>query len=322
MRCREGCTQHCRQACRQAPAGRSAAATCGDLAHTHTAAPATCTCRKIAFSTAAHAARPKGVQAVAERLAAGLGDLRYGCEVQRISWAGPGVTLACAGGETLHADAAIVTVSLGVLKAAHGALFDPPLPAAKAAAIDRLQVGVVDKVMLDFAPEGRGSGSGSSSDGRAASPNAAAPADSPPVSFALLGGGPWGGFGSQGAPALTSGEEELPAWARDIFSIRFGGPELKRPGEQREPASQPAAAPQADDGVAEEEEEEEFSPCAEAAQPTCHQAVAWLTGAAAAAMESASEAEVLAALRTLCTRVFPRVQLPPGASWDAVRLHR
>jgi spermine oxidase len=209
-------------------------------------------------------------------------------------------------------------VSLGVLKAASGSLFDPPLPHAKAAAIDRLRIGVVDKVILDFAPPGASSGSGTSGEAGSATEAAATHSDAPDgpaVSYALLWGGPWEGRDSASAPALTSLEEELPGWVRGIFSIRFGGPELKRPAGQPAPGLTQQEAEEA-------EEEEEYSPCAEATQPSCYQAVAWVAGEAAAAMEAASDEEVLGALRTLASRTFPLVQLPPGARWDAVRLHR
>ena len=38
-------------------------------------------------------------------------------------------------------------------------------------------------------------------------------------------------------------------------------------------------------------------------------------------MEAASDEEVLGTLRRLA-EVFPALQLPPGASWDRVQLHR
>lgn len=336
------------------------------------------------------------LQAVAEGLAQQVGDLRYNHAVQRITWSGGpggGISIACSNGATLEADAAIVTVSLGVLKAQHEGMFQPPLPPCKAAAIRRLRIGVVDKLLLDFARPGQAAtalngssnvtGGGGSSEGPAegtagtaadpvpapgpapGSPGSTVPA----VSYALLWSSPWEGWGSGSGGASAGGavaaKAELAAaaavevaeeagvldWARGIFSLRFGGPECKvaaasqqlgesqgcqankgggssSSSQEQEPAAgdeEPKEdAASADDGNGEqegEEEEEEFSPCAEAAQPTCYQAVAWVTGEAAAAMEAASDEEVLGALRQLAA-IFPQMQLPPGASWDAFTLHR
>jgi hypothetical protein len=52
-------------------------------------------------------------------------------------------------GACVWADAVLVTLPLGVLKAGHVA-FDPPLPAAKQTAIERLGVGQLEKVILRF----------------------------------------------------------------------------------------------------------------------------------------------------------------------------
>lgn len=54
-------------------------------------------------------------QALAEHMAAGA-DIRYGAVVERIQWGASGVTVSCADGRSFQADAAVVTVSLGVLK--------------------------------------------------------------------------------------------------------------------------------------------------------------------------------------------------------------
>ena len=55
-------------------------------------------------------------QRMAEVLAEGA-DIRYGHRVSRIRWGSDGVHLECSNGQTFHADAVIVTMSLGVLKA-------------------------------------------------------------------------------------------------------------------------------------------------------------------------------------------------------------
>ena len=56
-----------------------------------------------------------------------------------------GVELQLAGGGTLRARRAVITVPLGVLKAGDVA-FEPPLPDRKAAAIASLGFGALDKV--------------------------------------------------------------------------------------------------------------------------------------------------------------------------------
>ncbi|KAK9795873.1 hypothetical protein WJX73_003247 [Symbiochloris irregularis] len=88
-----------------------------------------------------------GFQAVAEALAEGL-DIRYGHTVDLMQWDQSGVKLHCANGATFEADAAIVTVSLGILKARHQQLFQPALPEAKAHAIQALGFGVCEKVFV------------------------------------------------------------------------------------------------------------------------------------------------------------------------------
>ena len=55
------------------------------------------------------------MQALAEKLAEGL-PIRYGTIVEQVHWGSTGVTVQCQGGEEFHADAVIMTVSLGVLK--------------------------------------------------------------------------------------------------------------------------------------------------------------------------------------------------------------
>lgn len=52
-------------------------------------------------------------------MASGL-DVRYGAVVEKVQWGASGVTVTCADGRSFQADAAIVTVSLGVLKVCIG----------------------------------------------------------------------------------------------------------------------------------------------------------------------------------------------------------
>ena len=56
-----------------------------------------------------------------------------------------GVSVRCADGRTFEADACLVTLPLGVLKAGSVA-FNPPLPEAKQKAIKALGFGVLNKV--------------------------------------------------------------------------------------------------------------------------------------------------------------------------------
>ena len=51
-------------------------------------------------------------------MAAGA-DIRFGAVVEKIQWGASGVDVRCADGRSFQADAAVVTVSLGVLKVAY-----------------------------------------------------------------------------------------------------------------------------------------------------------------------------------------------------------
>jgi len=88
-----------------------------------------------------------GYDRLVERMAAGL-EIRLGREVRRIEHGDEGVRVV-ASGETYAADAAIVTLPLGVLKAER-VQFSPDLPARKREAIARLGMGVVDKIVLHY----------------------------------------------------------------------------------------------------------------------------------------------------------------------------
>jgi monoamine oxidase len=68
------------------------------------------------------------------------------CPVTRITWNGKGVTAATPRG-TIHAGAAIVTASTGVL-AAGTIRFEPPLPQSVQAAIHALPMGLLSKIAL------------------------------------------------------------------------------------------------------------------------------------------------------------------------------
>jgi monoamine oxidase len=89
-----------------------------------------------------------GYQQVAERLADGL-EIQYNCTVTEINYGGDAAVTANTSGGDYSADAVIVTVPLGVLKAGTLA-FNPPLPPSKLAAIDALGFGALAKVFLTF----------------------------------------------------------------------------------------------------------------------------------------------------------------------------
>jgi monoamine oxidase len=69
--------------------------------------------------------------------------------VTKVSTRRDGATLTFADGATLAADHVLVTVPLGVLKSGSIA-FDPPLPARKQQAVERLGMGLLNKHWLRF----------------------------------------------------------------------------------------------------------------------------------------------------------------------------
>ncbi|MCB9532185.1 MAG: FAD-dependent oxidoreductase [Myxococcales bacterium] len=88
-----------------------------------------------------------GYAPIIEYLAEGL-DLRLSTPVSAVTRVGAEVRVETAT-ETFVADAVIVTVPLGVLRA-NAIRFDPPLAAAKQRAIQRLDMGSLEKVALRF----------------------------------------------------------------------------------------------------------------------------------------------------------------------------
>lgn len=84
------------------------------------------------------------VKALAEEV-----PILYNTAAQEVHYGDAGVTVVTADGGALAADACLVTVPLGVLKAGH-ICFRPPLPASKQKAIDALGFGVLNKVVLLF----------------------------------------------------------------------------------------------------------------------------------------------------------------------------
>ena len=95
----------------------------------------------------------EGYGRVAEARAKALGDsVHLRTRVRRIEWSLEGAKVEAAGpsgDETFDAAAAVITVSLGVLKA-NGIAFLPDLPEAKRDAIESLGFGHADKILLVF----------------------------------------------------------------------------------------------------------------------------------------------------------------------------
>lgn len=237
-----------------------------------------------------HVPIPAGFQEVARRLAEGL-DVRYGHEVGRIEWGPQGVALRCSNGAISSADAAIVTLPLGVLKARAQELFRPRLPERTEQAISRLGTSPVDKLFVEFSfppppPDCKSADTGSCSPAEAA-PQAAGAVRS----YSLL----WGA-----APVDEIAAGELPPWSRQVYSVRLGGPEVK--------LGSGGLAPSAGPGV-------------QAAARPAAVAVVWMSGPGALAAEQAPDGEVLEVLERIFA-LYPGIRLPPGASWRRARLHR
>uniref|UniRef100_A0A0D6QVW7 Amine oxidase domain-containing protein n=1 Tax=Araucaria cunninghamii TaxID=56994 RepID=A0A0D6QVW7_ARACU len=95
-----------------------------------------------------HGLMVQGYYPVLQALAEGL-DIRLNHRVTKISRHYNGVKVAVENGTILVADAAIITIPLGVLKA-NTIKFEPPLPEWKEAAISDLGVGNENKIALCF----------------------------------------------------------------------------------------------------------------------------------------------------------------------------
>ncbi len=90
---------------------------------------------------------PGGYDQIVNRLAEGL-DIRYNEIVERVTYSENGVVVNTAN-NTYEGQRAIVTLPLGVLKQNRVA-FSPALPSSKQQAIQRLNMGVLNKVYLRF----------------------------------------------------------------------------------------------------------------------------------------------------------------------------
>jgi len=109
---------------------------------------------------------PTGYDRVAQALADGL-DVRLGTVVTRIEWGDGGVRVHTSAG-VLAAAHAIVTLPLGVLKAG-SVTFYPDLPAVHRHAVERLGMGLMNKVWLTFPARAGAGTSGSGASGLGAS---------------------------------------------------------------------------------------------------------------------------------------------------------
>lgn len=96
----------------------------------------------------AHVIFPSGYDWLPDKLAQGI-DVRLGQAVERVEYGADGVRIHTQGGALYDAYYAVVTLPLGVLKA-DVVRFEPLLPATKRAAIQRLGVGTLNKVYLQF----------------------------------------------------------------------------------------------------------------------------------------------------------------------------
>ncbi|KAH9770522.1 polyamine oxidase 2 [Citrus sinensis] len=95
-----------------------------------------------------HGLMVRGYLPVINTLAKGL-DIRLGHRVTKITRHYIGVKVTVEGGKTFVADAVVVAVPLGVLKA-RTIKFEPRLPDWKEAAIDDLGVGIENKIIMHF----------------------------------------------------------------------------------------------------------------------------------------------------------------------------
>lgn len=91
---------------------------------------------------------PQGYSALATHAAKGL-NIQTGAKVTRLAPLAQGVEIGFSGGQSITADAAIVTLPLGLLQAGR-VDFAAPLAPARQAAIDSLGMGLLNKVFLRF----------------------------------------------------------------------------------------------------------------------------------------------------------------------------
>ncbi|XP_076458069.1 spermine oxidase-like [Babylonia areolata] len=94
----------------------------------------------------------KGYSQLIENLQKKIPDevIQLNTEVTKICWGGDQVQILCKENKTYSADHVVVTCSLGHLKANYQSMFEPPLPASKAGAIQRRGFGRVSKLFLYY----------------------------------------------------------------------------------------------------------------------------------------------------------------------------
>ena len=77
--------------------------------------------------------------------------LRPGCSVAGVDWAGEEeIRVRTEAGESYSAQYVVISLPLGVLKAAHSNMFSPSLPKQKIEIIEQLHFGVMNKIFLSF----------------------------------------------------------------------------------------------------------------------------------------------------------------------------
>jgi monoamine oxidase len=91
---------------------------------------------------------PDGYDAIINLLAAGL-DIRLNQVVNTIKYSGAGVEVMTNSGQKITGDYALITLPLGVLKSG-SVRFDPVLPAGKTNLINKIEMGMVNKIALQW----------------------------------------------------------------------------------------------------------------------------------------------------------------------------
>ncbi|KAK9807907.1 hypothetical protein WJX73_000144 [Symbiochloris irregularis] len=225
---------------------------------------------------------PCGYSAVARAMAEGL-DIRFGHCVTNIHWHQSGADVTCQDGTNMSADAIICTLPLGVLKAQHQSLFDPPLPVAKTKAIARIGMGIVDKIFIDFSPSSSsGNSTSCSGNGTADSSQSAKPIRS----YQLLWQDPSMPFTT---PGSTVYDDSPPDYDVDSEAAYEGHLD--------------------DDSEDEDVDALDADPSVEPWSASLGCAAAWIAGEDALQMERASDDELHAGITALLDS-FPALRLP------------
>lgn len=109
-----------------------------------------------------HYVIPPGFESVVDMLKADIPKDKIVLEhpVTQITWKNNNINSAdacqnevcveCQNGKRFYADHVIVTCSLGYLKKFHNRMFNPQLPDRKQHAVERIKIGTVNKVVLEF----------------------------------------------------------------------------------------------------------------------------------------------------------------------------